>query len=113
MEFSTYQEEAHALAMYPKEHALTYTALGLAGEAGEVANKMKKILRDADDSEAGRAKRAELLSQIGAELGDVLWYVAELATVLGVSLDDIARENLDKLNNRKVRGVLGGSGDTR
>jgi len=85
-----------------------YPALGLAGEAGEVCNKTKKILRD-DGGRMTEEKRTQLID----ELGDVLWYVANLATDLGVTLDEVARINLAKLNSRKERGTITGSGDNR
>ena len=82
--------------------------LGLAGEAGEVAEHVKKVLRD-DGGEVGPERRAAM----SKELGDVLWYVAQLASELDLDLDEIARENLDKLFSRQRRGVLSGSGDDR
>lgn len=87
---------------------LTYYALGLTGEAGEVADKLKKTIRD-DGGTMTDAKREGLV----LELGDVLWYVAALARHLGVSLDVVAEMNLAKLKDRAARGVLGGSGDGR
>lgn len=105
-----YQVATRETAVYPHSdtgdpEALSYCALGLVGEAGEVANKVKKILRDGDT--------AELRTAIRGELGDVLWYAARLADELGVSLTTVAADNLDKLRDRKARGVLGGSGDNR
>ncbi|GHJ56082.1 hypothetical protein Nm8I071_53890 [Nonomuraea sp. TT08I-71] len=82
--------------------------LGLVGESGELAEKVKKWVRDLD-SEESRIDRAG----IAKELGDVLWYVAVLADHLDLSLDDIATANLAKLASRQGRGVLGGSGDDR
>jgi len=105
LDFTTYQQAAHETAVYPQDRALEYVALGLAGEAGEVANKIKKLIRDGDE----RGKR----EVIASELGDVLWYVAELASVLGANLDDIAKCNIAKLNDRKFLGKLHGSGDQR
>ena len=90
-------------AVYKTAHQVLYPALGLAGEAGEVANKVKKMLRDNDfDREA-----------IVAEIGDVLWYIAALSRDLNVSLNDIALSNIEKLYGRKERGTLQGSGDKR
>lgn len=103
MQLSDYQKAAAFTAIYPQQHAILYPALGLAGEAGEVANKVKKMIRDGNTD----------LKAIAAELGDVLWYVAALARDLGVDLDDLANDNLNKLYDRKERGVLGGSGDKR
>lgn len=108
MTLNQYQEQSKATAIYPKEQGLAYVSLGLSAEAGEVANKVKKIIRD--DNSQLTPDKAEAISQ---ELGDVLWYVAQLATELGVNLDDVAQGNLDKLLSRKERGQLQGSGDTR
>jgi len=108
MDLSEYQRESRRTAAYPRDHWLAYPALGLAGEAGEVAEHAKKALRD-DDGEITDARRTAM----SKELGDVLWYVAQLATELGLELDEIAQENLDKLRSRQQRGVLSGSGDER
>ena len=83
--------------------------LVLAGEAGEVANKVKKFIRDGADKEAFEVKKLE----IAAEIGDVLWYCANLANDLGINLSDIASENYSKLSGRSKRGTLGGDGDNR
>jgi NTP pyrophosphatase (non-canonical NTP hydrolase) len=85
-----------------------YPALGLTNEAGEVAGKIKKIFRD-KGGVIGDAERDALK----AELGDVLWYVAQVATELGLSLDEVAQHNLDKLLSRQARGTIQGDGDTR
>ena len=103
MNFDTYQEQAVTTAIYPHSAQITYPAMGLANEAGEVLGKVKKIIRD------GTFNRED----IAAELGDVLWYAAALARDLNVSLSDVAQGNLDKLADRANRGKLGGSGDTR
>lgn len=108
MSLATYQLEARTTAIYPSETKVIYPALGLAGEAGEICNKTKKILRD-DAGNLTDEKRSQLVD----ELGDVLWYVANLATDLGVTLEEVARLNLAKLNSRKERGTLKGSGDNR
>jgi|TARA_B110000285_G_scaffold80078_1_gene92440 NTP pyrophosphatase (non-canonical NTP hydrolase) len=102
MYLNQYQQTAKETAIYPKERAIEYLTLGLTGEAGEVANKVKKVIRDGSSPD-----------DIIHELGDVLWYLAMLATELGYSLDTIADKNLWKLANRKTRNVLGGSGDNR
>ena len=102
MYLSQYQKQAAETAIYPKDKALEYLALGLVGEAGEVANKIKKVIRDGTSP-----------NNVRDELGDVLWYLAMLSTELGYSLDTIADKNLWKLANRKERNVLGGSGDNR
>ena len=109
MELSEYQRRSRATAVYPEAGSnLTYPALGLCGEAGEVAEKIKKAIRD-DGGELTPERRAAL----AAELGDVLWYVAQLASEAGLELDSLARENLEKLLSRRDRGVLQGSGDSR
>ena len=87
---------------------ILYTTLGLTGEAGEVANKLKKVLRDEGGKLTGARKY-----ELAMELGDVYWYLARCADELGYSLSDIAQWNVDKLNDRKKRGVIGGSGDNR
>lgn len=108
MTLEEYQAKAKATALYPKEHRLLYPLLGLLGEAGEAANKFKKVLRD-EGGVLGEATREALI----LELGDILWYLAQVATDLGVSLEEVAQKNLAKLASRKARGVLGGSGDNR
>jgi len=108
VEFSDYQHFSRRTAAYPRQAWLTYPALGLAGEAGEVAEHAKKTIRD-DGGRVSDERRAA----IARELGDVLWYVAQLASELGLELEDIARENLEKLFSRQSRGVLSGSGDDR
>jgi len=105
--FEEYQRGTSTTAVYPESKALEYTALGLAGEAGEVANKVKKLLRQ-DDGDPVRA-----LIALADELGDVLWYASELATTLGVELEQVAKRNLDKLQERKEAGSLKGTGDSR
>jgi NTP pyrophosphatase (non-canonical NTP hydrolase) len=87
---------------------LAYPALGLAGEAGEVAEHAKKAIRDDAGVVTEERRRA-----MAKELGDVLWYVSQLASELGLELDEIARANLEKLLSRQRRGVLSGSGDER
>lgn len=108
MDFDAYQRDATATAIYDPAHRVVYPALGLASEAGEVAGKVKKVLRD----QGGDFARAPLAS-IEDELGDVLWYVATLAADLDLSLERIARRNLDKLASRAERGRLSGEGDQR
>lgn len=108
MTLNEYQEKASRTAIYGSGNAVNYPILGLAGEAGELANKYKKVLRD-DNGILHPDKREAL----AAELGDVLWYVAAIARDLGADLDDVAQQNLDKLYDRKARGVISGSGDTR
>jgi NTP pyrophosphatase (non-canonical NTP hydrolase) len=108
MHFSEYQARAKQTAIYPEDNKVMYPTLGLAGEAGEIANKVKKIFRD-DQGVVTDARRQDLSD----EIGDVLWYVAALATDLGLDLDDVARANVAKLASRQERGTLGGEGDSR
>lgn len=109
MELNTYQEQARSTAIYPNLGSnFIYPALGLCGESGEVAEKAKKIIRD-DEGVITDAKR----DAIAGELGDVMWYVSQLAAEIGYSLEDIAQMNLNKLASRAERGVLSGSGDNR
>ena len=111
LSLSEYQNQAMRTAIYPLpdgEGFPVYPILGLTGEAGEVAEKVKKVLRDKD----GIASKDDL-REIAKELGDVLWYLTAIAGHTGYSLEEIAQINLDKLNDRKDRGALGGSGDNR
>lgn len=105
MTFDEYQEKAIATAV-PKASNLTYMVVGLANESGEVAGKLKKILR-------GDRSIDEAREDIKAELGDVLWYVSGAAAKIGVPLSIIAEENIAKLQDRKERGVIQGDGDKR
>ena len=109
MDLNTYQQRARLTAQYPSrgENPI-YPALGLCGEAGEVADKVKKVLRD-----HGGEFNAERREAIALELGDVLWYVSQLAAELGCSLESVAQANLDKLASRAARQVISGSGDQR
>jgi NTP pyrophosphatase (non-canonical NTP hydrolase) len=109
MRLSDYQARSRRTATYPDAgENIVYPTLGLAGEAGEVAEKVKKMLRD-----DGGVMTGERLQALAGELGDVLWYVAQVATEAGLDLDTIAQANLDKLLSRRQRGVLSGSGDQR
>lgn len=108
MTLDNYQILANSTAQYPSTYKVVYPALGLAGEAGEIANKVKKIIRDTNNI-ITEEKRKELK----AEIGDVCWYIAALATDLGLSLDEIAKENIAKLKSRQERGVIKGDGDDR
>ena len=109
MDFNTYQKNARLTAQYPNLGSnYIYPTLGLVGEAGEVAEKVKKVIRDKkgvfdDESKKGLKK----------ELGDVLWYVSNLCTEFNFSLDDIALQNLEKLKLRDAKGKISGSGDDR
>lgn len=103
--FNEYLEFVQSMKKYPEKHAIMYPALGLCGEAGEIAEKVKKWLRgDKQDLD----KEALL-----KELGDPLWYLTSLADDLGFTLQDVVDANEEKLRSRKERGVLKGSGDNR
>ncbi len=109
MRLSDYQTRSRATAVYPDAGAnLLYPTLGLCGEAGEVAEKIKKMIRD-DAGVLSEDRRAAL----SKELGDVLWYLAQLATESDLDLDAIAEANIAKLESRRERNVLQGSGDDR
>tara|TARA_B110000908_G_C10129309_1_gene391427 strand:- start:27 stop:344 length:318 start_codon:yes stop_codon:yes gene_type:complete len=101
--FKEYQRKAVSFAVYPATHKVLYPTLGLCGEVGEVAEKVKKQIRD------GVFNRHE----VAKELGDVLWYLSVLTNDIGYNLDEIAQINIDKLTSRKIRGKISGSGDNR
>lgn len=111
MTFEEYQKFCKTTAIYPDNTKLMYPALGLTGEAGEVANKIKKLVRDGVPKDPNDL--AAVKEQIAAEIGDVLWYCAALASDLDISLGRVAKDNIDKLTSRKERGKIGGSGDNR
>jgi NTP pyrophosphatase (non-canonical NTP hydrolase) len=110
MEFNDYQARAGKTAIYPTDglSGLLYTSLGLVSEAGEVAGKVKKILRD-NNSVMTDERREQLID----ELGDVLWYCAMISTELKINLGAVAVRNIDKLEDRASRGKIQGSGDNR
>lgn len=109
MDLNAYQQGARRTARYPDVGSNPiYPTLGLCGEAGEVADKVKKVLRD-----DGGCFSAEVREALKLELGDVLWYVAQLASELDFDLETIAQANLDKLASRAARNVIAGSGDDR
>ena len=108
MTLNEYQEGALSTAIYPESRKIIYPTLGLTGEAGEVSDKVKKVIRDNNDEFTDERKR-----QIALELGDVLWYAASLAHDLGYTLDEVAQMNLDKLASRMQRDKIHGSGDNR
>lgn len=121
LDFNEYQKKAHETADYPVPEIIkswtfqetnsmdyVYPALGLAEEAGEVAGKYAKAIRD-NVGVIDEERKKEIVK----ELGDVLWFVSELCTNLGVTLEDVAQKNLDKLASRKERGMIHGSGDNR
>lgn len=118
MNFSEYQKKAHKTAQYPKisiednewlhDASYLYCCLGLSGETGEVLEKIKKIVRNQKG-----IFLPEDLQEIRKELGDVLWYVSEIAYELGLDLNLIAKENIKKLSSRAKRNVIKSSGDNR
>lgn len=103
MEFGEYQAETKKTAVYPEETPLQYLALGITGEAGEIAEKIKKKERDGELDE----------EELSKEIGDVIWYLAQLADQLDKDLGDIAEKNIEKLRDRKERNKISGSGDNR
>lgn len=109
MTFEEYQQQSRQTAVYPTIGAsFIYPALGLADEAGEVAGKIKKLFRD-DNGVLTEERRAGIAN----ELGDVLWYIAQLCTELNLKMDDVASTNIQRLLSRKERGTLHGDGDNR
>lgn len=108
MKFEDYQTMASKTAVYDDADVIIYPALGLISEAGEVAGKVKKVLRDDKGMFTPEKRQA-----IADEVGDVLWYMASLCTDLGIGMETVAQRNIDKLNSRMARGVIQGSGDNR
>ena len=109
MDFNDYQTKSRKTAGYPAiGHSVIYPTLGLVNEAGEVAGKIKKVFRDKDGQISDETRAA-----LKAELGDVLWYIAQVATELNLSLDEIAEYNIAKLHDRLERGQIQGDGDNR
>ena len=113
MQFNDYQTETRTTAHYPGVgNNFIFPTLGLVGEAGEVAEKIKKLIRDkAVDTPDGIGETDRL--EITKELGDVLWYLSQLATEIGVSLETVAETNLVKIQSRQDRGQISGEGDNR
>jgi NTP pyrophosphatase (non-canonical NTP hydrolase) len=107
MTFDDYQKQALATAI-DEGSELMQRVLGLVGESGEIADKIKKWYRD-QNGDLEKLDKEDLM----AELGDTLWYIATLADYLGYTLEEVARYNVDKLASRHQRGVLGGAGDNR
>jgi len=112
--FKEYQEKAHKTAIYEKTlqelgvPKYLYAVLGLVGESGEVAEKIKKLIRN----DHGNVTK-EFVESLKKELGDILWYLQEVATAFGVDLEDVASANLKKVYDRKKRGVIASKGDDR
>lgn len=110
MDLNEYQKEASKTAGFEnlKIDPIIYLALGLAGESGEVVEKLKKIIRN-DGGEISNEKREDLVK----EIGDVLWYLSQMAGVLGVPFEEVAKANIEKLASRQKRGVICSEGDNR
>ena len=106
MQAKEFQEQTKQFAIYPNDKALEYLTLGLVSEAGEVAGKVKKFIRD-------KAELSDLIDGVGSEISDVMWYLSQLCNTLGLSLEDVMQYNIDKLTDRAKRNMIGGSGDTR
>ena len=103
MHLNEYQKWSRQTAIYPEKQALEYLALGLVSEAGEVAGKVKKLIRDNKFDKEATVK----------EIGDVFWYLARMCDHLGINCEDVLQQNYEKLSDRASRGVLSGSGDNR
>ena len=109
MTFAEYQKKSRKTALYPNVgNNFIYPTLGLAGEAGEVSDKIKKIIRDKENIIDKETKL-----ELKKELGDVLWYISQLSTELGLELEDVAQNNLDKLFKRLDKNTIKGEGDDR
>ncbi len=107
MTLNEYQEKAMETAIYPMP--IIYPSLGLTGEAGEVSDKVKKVIRD----KGGDFDNYDTRHAIAEEIGDVLWYCATLANDIGFKFEEIGKMNYEKLQSRKERGKIHGSGDNR
>lgn len=109
MNLKEYQLFTRTTAVYPQDQAIIYCALGLTNEAGEVAGKIKKIIRDGNSD----FSNTESISKIADEVSDVLWYATRLLDELGMDIDDVFEHNMAKLKSRKERNVIQGNGDNR
>lgn len=113
MDFNEYQKKSRDTAIYPNRgDNLPYLALGIAGEAGEVSEKVKKFIRDtqfAGIGDLGKAQKREL----ALEIGDVLWYIAQMTTEIGYTLEEVAEMNITKTHSRMHRDKIAGDGDDR
>lgn len=105
-EFNEYQEFVKSMKLYPEQYSIIYPALGIAGEAGEVNEKIKKWLRGDNDGFLDK-------KEVAKELGDLSWYISSMADDLGFTLQEIIDMNVEKLTSRKERGVRQGNGDNR
>ena len=110
MTFKEYDDFVKTTAIYPEDKKVIYPAFGLAGEVGEIMEKLKKIMRGGGDVQNMDNNNKEELKK---EIGDVLWYLSAISRDLGFELEDVANRNLEKLSSRKDRGVIQGEGDNR
>lgn len=110
MTFKEYDDFIKTTAIYPKDKKVIYPAFGLAGEVGEIMEKLKKIMRGGGDVQNIDSENIEELKK---ELGDVIWYISAISSDLGFTLDDVINKNIEKLSSRKDRGVIHGEGDNR
>jgi len=108
MTINEYQNKAVETAIYGAGSNIIYPTLGLCGEAGEVADKVKKVLRDKNSEFSD-----EIKLELAKEIGDVAWYIAALCRDLGYTMEEVLQMNLDKLASRKERNMISGSGDNR
>lgn len=108
IDIDNYQKECKKTAIYPTEYSVIYPVIGMCGETGEVAEKIKKIIRD-KNSIFDETSKIEIMK----ELGDVMWYISNIATDLNVNMSDILTMNLDKIQSRQSRNKIHGSGDNR
>lgn len=108
MDFKEYQDKIKITAKYPANVRVLYPALGLAGETGEVCEKIKKVYRDNNGVFTN-----DKVEEIKKEMGDVLWYLQALCNDLGINFQDVAEKNVEKLLSRLDRGVINGNGDNR
>jgi len=109
MNFDEYQRKATETAVFPKvRESYVYPTLGLVGETGEFVEKIKKVFRDKNGKISEKDK-----NEMSKELGDILWYLSQVAKELNLSFEKIAEQNIKKLHSRKVRGKLHGNGDNR
>ena len=108
MTFNEYQQQALKTAIYPQNYKIVYPSIGLSGETGEVSEKIKKVLRDNNGNFS-----KDKCQEIAKELGDCLWYIANLSSDIGYSLDDIAEMNINKIISRQQNNQIHGNGDDR
>lgn len=108
MTFEEYQQAARQTAIFPNDNTISYLALALCGEAGELADKVKKVLRDKEGIFTKEDLRA-----IALEAGDCMWYLANLGQAIGISLSEMAEMNKEKIHRRQINGTIHGSGDNR